>query len=132
MNDASLIAMAIISTLGMLAGIELINHNWFKREKVKYQYQVRRAKLKQKGVSVAKNPPSGALDWIDTIKKLNPDTMHALIDQFAGEGMEIQEGGDITGTLINLAEQNPELVQSFLKGLGGKKQEEKQDLQPQM
>jgi len=122
MNDAALIGMAVISTLGMLAGIQLMNHNWFKREKVKYQYQMKRAKLKAKGLTVKKGAPTGALGWIDTLKSLDPEILHTLIDQFGGEIPE--EEGDLTDILGNIIKSNPDLVKSFIEGLGKGKQDD--------
>jgi len=124
MNDATLISISIISAISMLAGIQLMNINWFKRQKELYRYKVKTQKLKQKGVKVNSPKSAGAIDLLDQLKSLDPSLLHDLVDTFAGG--EIAEGEDITGLLADFAKNNPEIVQNFLKGVTSKSKGDQQ------
>lgn len=127
MNDATLIAMALISTLGMLAGIQLMNHNWFKRQKELHKYKVKTTKLRQKGAKIKSSPPSSPLDWVDKIRGLDPDLLHTLIDTLGGEEGGFEPGGDIMDYVIDIGRKNPDLVKGFLEGVGKIKGENQED-----
>ena len=47
--EGELIFVTIISTIGGLFGVWLINQNWYKRQEFKYKYMLKRQKLTQKG-----------------------------------------------------------------------------------
>lgn len=127
MNDIALIAVSFISGVMGLIGIQLLQHNWYRREALKFKFDVKRAKLKRDNLPIKKtSTPSSPSDWLEQIKKINPDTLHELIDTFSGEGGEdIESGDDLTKIITNVAKNNPELVQKFLGNIGkGNKEEE--------
>jgi len=99
-----------------LAGLWIVNQNWFKRQEVKYKYQMKKAKLKQKyklqDQELDEKPSTiqslGQLAPL--IKKLDQDQIQGLIDTFTGDEPE----EDSISSLMPLA-------QSVLQGLNSNK-----------
>ena len=129
-----LIIVSIISTIGGLFGIWLINQNWFKRQEVKYKYKLR--ELKERGKQkLPKNAPESpsllgnAGTLLNLVRGLDPDQIGTLIDIVGGNETP-ESGGDF---LTDLVQNNPELVQSFINGLtkGNKSDEQKPGFQSQ-
>jgi len=117
MNEYMILAISFISGVFGLIGIQLLQHNWFKREDMKFKFDLKRAKIRAKNVPIKKTAtPTGAMDWLSELKKVNPDTLHELIDAFGGGGEGRDE--DMTDILGNIVKSNPELVQKFLGNLG--------------
>ena len=119
--EGELIIVSIITTIGMLLGMWILNQNWFKRQEVKYRYQLKRAKLSKKiSVPVKEEPTTiGTLgQLLPLLKNLDGDQISALADRFLGEGDASGIEGDALGGLLQFAEKNPSLVKSFLDGLG--------------
>ena len=117
MNEWIMVIGIIVGSLTGLASIQLLQHNWYKREKLKFGFDVKRAKLRKKDLPVKKtSTPTTPMDWLGELKKINPETLHELIDQFGGGGDE--QGGDLTEILGNIVKTNPELVQKFIGNLG--------------
>lgn len=117
MNDYTLIAVSFISGIIGLIGIQLLQHNWAKREQMKFNFDLKRAKIRKKQMPIKKSStPSSASDWIDQLKKVNPDTLHELIDTFSGGGD--QESGDIGDIIGTIVKNNPEVVEKFLGNVG--------------
>jgi hypothetical protein len=140
-----LILVTVISSIAGLIGIELLNHNWFRREhfKVETNFEKKSNDLKLKklarelGVSSQKAPPeppergTGAnlLTAIlpELIKNIEPDTLANiatnLIGNYGGAGVEDEGGGGGIGNLIgDFIEDNPKIIAGFLEGVkGGKK-----------
>lgn len=132
--DEALIVVSIISSIGMLAGIQLLNHNWFKKENWKFKRDqtrkidainlkaLERKLFNQKaGISDEKTPSQGNLDISSILKlakNLEPDQLQAILGGLTGG--EETEGGALEGILNNLP---PELIESFLKGLNKGKEE---------
>jgi len=113
MNDWVLIAMGIMSGLFSLAGISLLQHNWYKKEKAKHSYWLKRLRYQNKTKSPPPAPsPSGAMDWMQTLRNIPPDTLHSLVDTLGGDQPTDEEG--ISDTIMQLVKENPELVQQFL------------------
>ena len=123
--EGELIIVALISTMGGLFGLYLVNQNWFKRQEIKYRYQMKRAKLSQK-MKVPVKEETGILDqasqWLPILKNLDSDQLGGLIDTFTGGG-----GGGATplddessGLMDILDKVPPEVIDSFLKGLSKK------------
>ena len=116
--EGEIIIVALISTLGGLAGIQMLNHNWFKRQDIKYRYQLKRAKIGKKynmPVKQEQSTLSQIGDLIPIIKNLDPDQIGGLIDMISGEG--IPESGGVEGLLDKIP---PEVIDGFLKGLAKK------------
>jgi len=114
MNDLAFVGVAVISGLFSLAAISLLQHNWYKKEKAKHNYYIKRAKLtyRHKSNPPAPPQPSGAQDWLQTIQKLPPDVLHGLVDRLGGD--ESTGEGGIEETLLELVKENPDLVNQFL------------------
>ena len=130
MNEYGLIAVSVISGIFGLIGLQMLQQNWYKREDLKYKFDVKRAKLRRKNVPVkATSTPTSASDWLDTIKKIDPNIAHDFIDAItptsavdgdyeegSGEGLQ-----GAAGSLVNFAKNNPAMVENFLKGLNDSK-----------
>ena len=121
MNEFVFLAIAVISGIFGLISIQMLQQNWYKREDLKYKFDVKRARMRRKNIPIKQtSTPTSPTDWIDTIKKLNPDILHGLIDSVTDnksvEG-DFEESEGIEGTIMNIARNNPELVQNFLNGL---------------
>jgi len=116
--EGEFIIIALISTIGGLAGLMMINHNWFKRMDVKYKYRLRTAKLNKRYKT---NAPSKEENNIVTslIKKYGPQ----LLEEYMGEGGEEEEESDLTTTLIKKF--GPALVDKYLSG--GKEKPNKEE-----
>jgi len=133
--DESLIVVSIVSGLFTLAGISLLNHNWFKRESFKFDISFDRKKhdlelkkmardmgltspTKSSIASTQDRAPSSILDFA---KNLHPDQIAAIAEILTGQPTEDQVAGGIMPDgmegLIDFATKNPDVVKSFLSGL---------------
>lgn len=120
MNEYVLLGISIISGIFGLIGIQLLQQNWFKREDLKFKYDVKRARFRSKNVPVKKtSSPTGAMDWIAALKTVDPDVLHGLINGISGGGSEDleSEGSGIEDSILNFAKSNPEMVKKFLDGV---------------
>ena len=116
MNELIILGVSIISGVMGLMGIQLLQHNWYKREKLKFEFDTKRAKLRKKQLPIKKtSTPSSPSDWLEQLKKVNPETLHELIDTFSEGG---EEKGDISEILGTIVKNNPELVEKFLGNIG--------------
>lgn len=131
--EGELIYLGIISTFGMLLAVELMNHNWFKREKWKLhrktidgEIKLRLRKMeKELNLSPSKNIVSKeaessvdlAKKWLPLLKSLDADSIDVLKDVVLGGGNLPEEAGGLMSIIDNIP---PDLIESFLKGLGGK------------
>jgi len=119
--EGELIIVTIISSTFGLIGILLLNHNWFKRQKVKYDYQLKRAKLSKK-MKVPVKEEKTTMDTLTSLapllKNLDADQIGGLIDVFTGGGgAPIEESTGLESILENIP---PDMIKSFLKGLSTK------------
>jgi hypothetical protein len=120
-QGSAFIIVALISTFGGLAGIQLLNHNWFLRQKLKLdntkdlkKLEFRHKKfMKKLGVTVEKAPStggipgiSGAGSWLNLLKALDDDTILDIVDNLRGEGYALPEkpvgGGGWIDTLLKV------------------------------
>ena len=108
----------------------MLNQNWLRRQEVKYQYQIKRAKLtnkykKEGKASLTPKEEGGALSsfksLLPVLSKLDGDQVSDLADKFLGTG-EVGEGSGMTDLVLDFAEHNPEMVSAFLKGIGKTKE----------
>jgi len=130
---------SFMSLIGMIIIVELSHSNWFKKENFKIQRDVVKAenKLKLKklerelGLSgknsglassnVSENSPTNLLTSLaPLLSKLDGDQIMDLADRFLPEGAEGAEPSGITGTLLQYAQENPEMVQKILGSLTNK------------
>lgn len=116
--EGELIIVTLISSTFGLIGLMLINRNWFLRQKIKYDYQLKRAKMTKRLSTPVVQEKSGfdtVKDLLPLFKGLDSDQIGALADRFLGGGEELPiESGGLNSILDNIP---PELIQSFLKGL---------------
>jgi len=131
------VEVAIILTVGGIAGSILITQmwqmNWFKRENFKFNMAVNRKDMSirfrkierdlglTKGKAVKDTTSKTPMDWLETIKKLDPNMIHSFVDSISGEKQEYDDetAGDqgLIEKALGVARDNPELAQNFLAGL---------------
>lgn len=137
--DEAFIVVSIVSGLFTLAGISLLNHNWFKKETFKLdifnqkkEYNLRLKKLERDlGLTKTKtsHPPTETAPAPDTLssllsiaKGLNPEQLTSVLEMIKGAAAD----GDLPEKaegLMGIIDEHPELVEAFLKGLGKGKDE---------
>jgi hypothetical protein len=137
--EGELIIVTIISSLFGLLGLQLLNHNWFKKQRFKTDSELLRAenKIRLKKLEkdllgqtapAAAQPPlqssSAAnqnilMQLAPLLKNLDSDQIAGLIDRFTGGGEEGEpiEDNSLGGIITRFAAENPEIVQGFLNGL---------------
>jgi len=136
--DDTLVILGLMSSIITLIGIELINHNWFKREifktsqaldrksnDLKLKKMARELGLDKKAVTPAEVTTPASTSMADTLKmlapflaKLAPEQIQDMIGQFipaAEEAPEFGTGG-IDG-LMDFLSNNPAIVQGFVESL---------------
>ena len=121
--------LVIVAVIMMFQGIimlQLYQHGWEKRQKMKYNYQIKRAKMTKKikaPVIEETTMATAAPSIVGMLSKLDPDTRQDLIDAFLGGGFAPDELPEETGErggmdlLLDFAQKNPEVVQGLLSGL---------------
>jgi len=118
MNEYVILAVSVVSGIFGLMGIQLLQQNWFKREDLKFKYDVKRAKLRRKNLPVKKtSTPSSVTDWLSLIKGIDPDVAHNLIDGIQGDYTD-QDGNPIADAVKGFVQSNPDMVMNFLNGIG--------------
>jgi len=120
--DETWIVISVITIIGTVINIQLLNHNWFKRQELKSKYKVKeirersKAKLSTRSRSISQeeenNPISSVKGLLNLAKGLDSDQLHDLVDTFTGSSTP-ESSGDMIESLI---QNNPELVQSFIDG----------------
>ena len=137
--DDSIIWVTIISGLFGIFGLELLTHNWFRKERFKFEvYNLKKQNdlqlkkmAKELGIGKYAPPevimeekqPSNILSQYlpEIIKNLEPDQLAALADRFIPEKEESGGGFDLD-SILEYAAKNPEVAKAFLGGVvGGKK-----------
>ena len=131
--EGEFIFASFISLLGGIIVIELMNHNWFKKEDYKLRRDFARSKYRidlkkmekdlgfptKARVIEPQTQPQGNFNLnsiqslLPLLKTLDPDQLGAIIDGLSGEGGG-GSGGALEGILGALP---PELIQSFLSGV---------------
>jgi hypothetical protein len=139
MDEAFIIVSVITSLFGIL-GLLILDRNWFRRERFKFEqdtqkkeYALRFKKMaRDMGLDTKVNTPpyrSPAASPMDNIapllglaKNLNPEQLGAIAEVLGGTGGgggdEAPEGlpGGLDG-LLEFATKNPDLVKGFLEGI---------------
>jgi len=145
-SDTAIIAVGLISMLGMILSIQLLNMNWFKRENFKLKRDLTRKEIDlkmkkmsrelgldtKKGVSRTLPEKTGGYEGTgDLIKalapavlsKLAPEDIRDLAQQFLPEGAETGMGQAI----LQYVNDNPAIIEDviapLLKGFTQGKQE---------
>jgi len=127
--DETWIVISILTIIGTVINIQLLNHNWFKRQELKSKYKVKeirertKAKLPRKTLSqenITSAPFSNISGLLNLAKGLDPEQIHDIVDTLTGSATP-ETSGDVLQDIIT---NNPELVQSFIDGFAkGKKPE---------
>jgi len=144
-SDVGLIAMSFISLAGMVLLFILNTSTWFKKENFKIkkaavvgENRIKLKKLEKELGLKGTNIPTGneqrstmevGGDLLGILKNLNGDQIQGLADKFLKPKDEIDEGyeerpPDTITSLLEFANNNPELAESFLKGVTGAKKGE--------
>jgi hypothetical protein len=134
--DEAFVLVSIISGIFGLIGLELISHNWFKKERFKFEVfnlkkrQDLELKKMARDMGLSSTPPphtksTAASDNIGSLlemaKGLSPDALVSIADIIQGrlgggegEGEIVPEGME---GLIDFAVKNPDIVKSFMGGM---------------
>jgi hypothetical protein len=135
--DEAFVLVSVISGIFGLIGLELISHNWFKKERFKFEVfnlkkrQDLELKKMARDMGLTSTPPPhtkstaafgdniGGL--LDLAKGLPPESLGAIADIIQGrlgggegEGEIVPEGME---GLIDFAVKNPDIVKSFMGGM---------------
>ena len=138
--DDSIIWVTIISGLFGIFGLELLTHNWFRKERFKFEvYNLKKqndlqlkkmakelgiGKYAPQEVIMEEKQPSNILSQYlpEIIKNLEPDQLAALADRFIPEKDEGGSSSFDLDSILEYAAKNPEVAKAFLGGVvGGKK-----------
>ena len=138
--DESIVVVTIISGLFGILGLELMTHNWFKKERFKLEsYNLK----KQNELQLKKMAKELGLDYKTKttqdhqekgssnpllsavlpklIENLPPETLTELADRFLGGSGESESppSSDIGSIIEDLVINHPDLVKGFLEGIRG-------------
>ena len=139
--DESFIIVSVITTLGGLCGLLLLDRNWFRRERfklerdtLKQENNLRFKKMAQDmGLNRKSTPPSinapgpenqGIASFLPLLSQLAPEQIGDIVGILSGktapdEAAPQDDGGLPAGLdgLLEFASKNPELVKGFLSGM---------------
>lgn len=83
---------ALITTIGSIAAIMLLNHNWFKRKEMEYQYSIKKYRMghkyKLKQQELPETPQPGLMDQL---RNMDPKKLLQLANSLTGESEEYDE-----------------------------------------
>lgn len=123
--EGEMIIISVITTIGGMFSLWMINQNWFKRQEAKHKYYLKRLTLSKKFKAPPPQQELGALSSLAQIlpalKGLDLEQISDLVDRFQqGSQPQGESEADILTDLLR----SP-IAQQFLKGLsqGGKKDE---------
>jgi hypothetical protein len=136
MDDAFII-VSIISGLFGIIGLMILDRNWFRRERFKFDQDTQKKEMtlrfkkmsRDLGLDTklppyqpsASNPSDVISGLLPLLKNINPDQLGAIADILGGQEAEGGgEGGGIEQGIIDFATKNPEMVKNFLEGLKNK------------
>jgi hypothetical protein len=133
--DEAFIIVSIISGIFGILGLELISHNWFKKERFKFEvFNLKKRQdleLKKMARDMGLESTSSSRkavqygsdnvgSLLDLAKSLPPDSLGAIADIIQGrlgggegDGQVVPEGID---GLLDFAMKNPDIVKGFLSG----------------
>jgi hypothetical protein len=134
--DEAFVLVSIISGIFGLIGLELISHNWFKKERFKFEVfnlkkrQDLELKKMARDMGLSSTPPphtkstaagDNISSLLDMAKGLSPEALSSIADIIQGrlgggegEGEIVPEGME---GLIDFAVKNPDIVKSFMGGM---------------
>jgi hypothetical protein len=135
--DEAFIVVTVISSLFGILGLLILDRNWFRRERFKFDMDLQKQTaslnfkkmrrdlgLDQK-IPPFRNPQASVGDiaggLLPLLKNINPDQLGAIADILGGQGeSETEGGGGQFDGLLDFAAKNPDLIKGFLKGAGEK------------
>jgi hypothetical protein len=107
--EGEIIVVSLIGTIGTVITIQLLNHNWFKRQDHRLDNEIKMKELEYKhkksmkrlGITSKKGPSAGGFN-LETLRgiwsNLDDDHKDALIDVFLEQGYTVPtEGGQQQG-----------------------------------
>lgn len=139
--EVELILVSFIICSFLMATVELVNHNWFKRETFKLRKDFTKRKflfdLKKEEKALGFTSKTGGsskeialpgnlgglTNLLPLLNKLEPEQLSDLIATFTGG--ESESGGGIIETILEKIP--PETIQSFLQGINKGKSENTND-----
>lgn len=149
--DESFIVVSVITTMGGICGLLLLDRNWFRRERFKLERDTLkqennlRFKKMARDMGLHKTPPSseqisgpqpgGIASFLPLLSKLAPEQISDIVGVLSGKQEADEAAPDDSGGLpagldglLEFASKNPELVKGFLSGMGDKRDSGPQDL----
>ena len=109
-----LVAASIVGGVFSIIGIVLINNNWFKREKLKQDYAMKRFKTGKKyKLKEMEMPEKTQKGIFDKLKGIDANTIGTILDALQGDNDVDYD--DLGGLL------DSPVVQGLIKGLGKNK-----------
>lgn len=137
--DEAFIIVSIISGIFGIVGLQLLTHNWFRKERFKLEsYNMKKQndlQLKKMardlGLSTDKTHSSqpsttgqGVGSLLDLAKNLDPSQIQTIIQALTGgstpEYEEAPEDDLGISSLIDFAKKNPELIKGFMDNIKNK------------
>ena len=133
--DAGLAAMVIGVTAPI---VSLVVYSFFKERRDKAKMDFNKWKLKyqvKKGIhnkqlkKLEKQKKMQNKGYGDLIDQLDSNKIKGILHSLRDKDLDIEdeEEADIGDVIANIVEENPDLVDGFLKGIGGKKQEKNEN-----
>lgn len=122
--------LGIISTISTIICIQLLNRNWFLRQKLKYDLECKKLKYKQKLSKMKLKQPDTPIEglgqytkWLPLLKGLDSEQIQDLIGIVTGGGdAQLEEDNPLSSIISNIP---PEVINGFLQGLTDKTGEKK-------
>lgn len=136
--DDAIVLSTIIGSVFSLIGLLILDRNWFRRERFKFDQDIQKKEQTLRYKKLARDlgldskmppfqkPASTPTDLVGgllpLLKNINPDQLGAIADILGGHEEEGggEGGGGIEEGIIDFAKNNPEMVKNFLEGLGKK------------
>jgi len=139
-SDVGMITVSIISLAGMVLLFALNNSTWFKKENFKIQKKIvmdeNRIKLKKlekemgivggKPYQEPQTPLETGSNLLSVLKNLDGEQIQGLADKFLKpeDQQEYDSPPSTMESLLDFANNNPEIAQQFLKGVTSAKKDE--------
>ncbi len=135
MLGGEMIVVSLITTLGMIFSLVLLQRNKERMLELNKKYQIEILKLKKREGRkdkklVAELNPEPPTSLIDSVKGIDLGKVKGLLDMVQGKDYDIDEEprNDLIGMIGDFAESNPEMVKGFIDGLGKKEEKGKNDI----
>jgi len=122
--DAEIVLAVFIGGIFQLVGLWMWQSGTWKKLRIEQQYKIKRFKLGNKyKLKQSEMPEKQSAGWMDILKKLDKEQISNLVDLIPDDEREL--GDNVLDGIMSFAQNNPEIVQNFLSGLGGGTQQKK-------